>query len=200
MKSDGVSDNFRPEIGLESRKIRLRPYSEDDRERLYGWHTELDHSHLWTQDREILPFDRFTARFERRMKNRIDLFFMIEQLSHQKPVGFVYNYGSDSVDRVTYLTLFIDQRYKVRGYGVDASFLFLNYLFADLAFRKVYSEVYGFNFHVTRLMEKAGLDMEGRLKEHRWWRGRFWDQYIYSVTDKSFQPLLDKYLPYLISR
>lgn len=197
MDSKAASQKNTGALGLISRRIRLRSYQRDDIDALYRWHTDLEHLHLWTQDREILPYDRFVARFERRMKNRIDLFFTAEHIPSKTLVGFVYNYGSDSVDRTTYLTVFVDQQSKTRGFGIDVSILFLNYLFCHFGFRKVYSEVYAFNSHVVRIAEKAGFTIEGCLKEHRWWNGKFWDQYIYTITEHNFQSGLKRYLPYL---
>lgn len=184
-------------LGLTSRRVRLRNYREDDRDTLYAWHTDLEHLYLWTQDRDIPLYEKFISRFERRMKNRIDLFFVVEQISTGKPVGFVYNYGADSVDRITYLCIFIDPQYKARGFGIDVAVLFLNHLFSYFGYRKVYSEVYGFNKHVLGITEKAGFSQEGCLKEHRFWNGQFWDQHIYSISSELFNEKMRRYIPYL---
>lgn len=178
---------------LNTSRVRLRIWRDGDEKHLYRWHTDLDHLHLWSQDREILPYDRFVQRFLRRMKNRMDLFFIIEQVPASKPVGFVFNYGSDSVDRNAYFCIFVDPEAQGQGIGLDASMLFLKYLFMQFGYRKVYAEVYGFNDHALRILKRSEFKQEGCLTEHRWWNGRFWNQYIFSLNASDFDKTLKQY-------
>ena len=184
-------------IALESRRIRLRLFQNQDREIVYAWHSDLNYLYLWTHDRDLLPYERFIRRFERSLKKRFDLFLMVEKRSSGKPLGFIYNYASDSVDRNCYICVYMDLNGAVQGAGVDAVILFLKYLFNYYGYRKVYAEVYAFNQRVVKMAEKAGFVLEGCLQGHRWWNGRFWDQHIYAMTAKVFRSHVQRFTPYL---
>jgi RimJ/RimL family protein N-acetyltransferase len=91
----------------------------------------------------------------------------------------------------------MDKNIAAPGVGVDASILFLKYLFNYYGYRKVYVEVYAFNTDVVKMAGKAGFVLEGCLKGHRWWNGRFWDQHIYAITGRGFSSNVQRFASYL---
>jgi RimJ/RimL family protein N-acetyltransferase len=68
----------------------------------------------------------------------------------------------------------------------ESVFLFVRYLFANWAFRKLYAEVRAFN--LGQFASGAGrlFDVEGVLRAHAFHDGRYWDQYVLAVTREQF--------------
>jgi hypothetical protein len=77
----------------------------------------------------------------------------------------------------------------------EAVFLFVRYLFANWAFRKLYAEVREFN--LDQFGSGAGrlFDVEGVLKAHAFHDGRYWDQYVLAVPRRRFDDACARYAP-----
>ncbi len=75
-----------------------------------------------------------------------------------------------------------DPAYLGRGYGTEASVLFLNYALSILGFHKVNLDLFEYNARALALYEKLGCVHEGRRRENYWSRGRFWDDVLVGIT------------------
>ena len=69
-----------------------------------------------------------------------------------------------------------------RGYGAEASTLFLSYAFGVLGYHKVNLDFWEYNTRAQALYEKLGFVHEGRRRENHWSRGRFWDDVLMGIT------------------
>ena len=65
-------------------------------------------------------------------------------------------------------------------------FLFVRYLFANWAFRKLYAEVRAFNLAQFGSGIGRMFEVEGVLTEHAFHDGRYWDQYVLAVSRAGF--------------
>jgi RimJ/RimL family protein N-acetyltransferase len=63
----------------------------------------------------------------------------------------------------------------------------IRFAFDDLHLHRVHAECFASNRASWRVLEKAGLTLEGQLKEHRVKRGRFEDELIYGMVNESQQ-------------
>ena len=55
------------------------------------------------------------------------------------------------------------------------------YGFESLNLNKIFTETFSFRkFHIS-ILEKFGFKLEGRLREHQFERGKFWDSLIHSI-------------------
>ncbi|HEY9219248.1 MAG TPA: GNAT family protein [Phenylobacterium sp.] len=68
------------------------------------------------------------------------------------------------------------------GQGVMAEVLpvVLAYGFEALELRRIEAMVTPGNDRSVRLLERHGFQLEGRLRDHAFWKGRFWDQLVYA--------------------
>ncbi len=69
-----------------------------------------------------------------------------------------------------------------RGYGAEASTLFLSYAFGVMGYHKVNLDFWEYNTRAQALYEKLGFVHEGRRRGNHWSRGRFWDDVLMGVT------------------
>jgi RimJ/RimL family protein N-acetyltransferase len=91
--------------------------------------------------------------------------------------------GENMPSRAASLGIFIgDPDYVGSGYGPEASTLFLSYAFGVLGCHKVNLDFWEYNTRAQALYEKLGFVHEGRRRENRWSRGRFWDDVLMGIT------------------
>jgi RimJ/RimL family protein N-acetyltransferase len=69
-----------------------------------------------------------------------------------------------------------------RGYGAEASTLFLSYAFGVTGYHKVNLDFWEYNTRAQALHEKLGFVHEGRCRENHWSRGRFRDDVLMGIT------------------
>lgn len=58
--------------------------------------------------------------------------------------------------------------------------LVLDFGFGRIGLRRIEAMVTDGNVRSTRLLERLGFACEGRLRDHAYWKGRFWDQLVYA--------------------
>ncbi len=78
--------------------------------------------------------------------------------------------------------ILIGAGYLGKGYGTEASVLFLSYAFAVLGYHKVNLDLFEYNVRALAMYEKLGFVHEGRRRENHWSRGRFWDDVLMGIT------------------
>lgn len=75
-----------------------------------------------------------------------------------------------------------DRDYLDRGYGTEASIVFLDHAFAVLGYHKVNLDLFEYNSRALAMYSKLGFLVEGRRRENHWSRGRFWDEVLMGIT------------------
>jgi RimJ/RimL family protein N-acetyltransferase len=68
-----------------------------------------------------------------------------------------------------------------KGYGTDATRVMLRYCFLELNLNRVWLRVFGYNERAIKSYEKCGFSVEGRLREHVYRDGQYWDEIIMGV-------------------
>ena len=68
-----------------------------------------------------------------------------------------------------------------RGYASEAARAMLGFAFHELGLHRVWGECIAENAASRRVLENLGMSLEGRLRENRWMKGRWWDTLIYGI-------------------
>jgi ribosomal-protein-alanine N-acetyltransferase len=68
-----------------------------------------------------------------------------------------------------------------RGYTTEAVRAIIDYGFRSLGLQRVYAECHGDNPASRRVLEKAGMTYEGRLRQHSFRVDRFADKLVFGV-------------------
>lgn len=68
----------------------------------------------------------------------------------------------------------------------EGAVLFIEYLFRIWPFRKLYAEIPEYNLDSLRSMLTVWTQ-QGRLTEHDYLNGRYWDRYILSLTRSEWE-------------
>jgi ribosomal-protein-alanine N-acetyltransferase len=67
------------------------------------------------------------------------------------------------------------------GYATEAARAVLAFGFNDLELHRIQAFCLAENAASARVLEKLGMQREGRLRENRWMKGRWWDSLVYGI-------------------
>lgn len=68
-----------------------------------------------------------------------------------------------------------------QGYATEAAAAMVEFGFGGLGLHRIWAECIASNRASARVLEKLGMQQEGRLREKRWMKGRWWDVLIYGI-------------------
>lgn len=90
------------------------------------------------------------------------------------------------VHRQARLGYWIGHDYWNRGYGTEAVKAVLTYGFMQLDLNRIYAPHFQGNHASGRVLQKAGMTYEGRMREHYLRFGRFVDLELYGLLQQEF--------------
>lgn len=132
------------------------------------------------------PFLNLSSFFLDMLKNVYRHFYIICENEKCRKIGFIYCYNAHMSDGYVYTTAFLINEYRKTLYGAEAGLLYYAHLFRYFNYRKIYSEVYSYNEESKSFLESASFEIEGILKEHRYYLDKFHDLYIFSINRDFF--------------
>lgn len=141
--------------GMRTATTRLRPIVDSDIRVMYQSAVDPRWSHKWRYRGATPSIKDFVAQLVSRYNARTDL-------------GWSYI----AFTRVT------PRRPSDVAEMLEGGLLFIAFLFRNWGFRKLYAEIPGWNW--SQFSQAAGqfFTVEGALKEHEFFGGQHWDQYI----------------------
>jgi RimJ/RimL family protein N-acetyltransferase len=80
----------------------------------------------------------------------------------------------------------IARAYWGQGYAYEASRRIIGFGFDSLPAHRVYAETISENTRARALAERLGMRLEGQLRQHKYFRGRWWDTAIYAVLKQEW--------------
>ena len=107
--------------------------------------------------------------------------FIVEGTADRERYGLVAAYDNRSDLGVVSIAFQRVSRRAAAGETFEGMFHFLDFLFASTAFRKIYAEVPGYNEAILGLGSVGPFVEEGRLVEHDFYGGRWWDHHYFAV-------------------
>lgn len=183
----------------QGKHVYIRSVSEDDFDFLYSIFCDSEELYLWSNYREQQTFSEFEQSFKEKLKNVYRHFYIICESEKYRKIGFIYGYNAHFGDGYIYTTAFIIDEYRKTLCGAEAGLLYYSHLFRYYNYRKIYCEVYSYNEESKRFLSSAGFEVEGVLKEHRYYLNKFHDLYIFSVKRDFFFEKYDKLIQYFLT-
>ncbi len=74
-----------------------------------------------------------------------------------------------------------------KGYATEAAREMMEWGFRELNIHRIVAFCHAENAASVRVMEKLGMHQDGRLRETRWLRGRWWDELVYAVLEREWK-------------
>lgn len=78
------------------------------------------------------------------------------------------------------------------GYATEAARRIVSFGLEELGLHRIWAHTVSENIRSRRVMEKLGMCYEGRLREHRRFKGRWWDTVIYGILGREWQEATEK--------
>lgn len=170
--------------------VRLRALERDDLDALFAWWNDPD---LWTligSRKRISGFEELEAWFEGELEKTSPQNGRTFALDgpHDTLLGTVW-YGSyEAGDRAATVGLYLgSHESRGGGLGTDALHTLLTYLFDELGLHKARLYVHVDNAPALAVYRKLGFVEEGRLREHRFYGGRFHDFVVMGLLAREFR-------------
>lgn len=162
---------------LEGAGLELRPVLSDDTEALYEIAIDPRVStRIRFRGATPSPVEFAASMFESVLAQ-----FGIFIGQHEDPVGAVLLTSPSFIDGHARLSAFVRHDLIHSGIGFRASLLTINYAFATWPFRKLYLDIPEFNYRDSWNVDGRLMTEEGRLREHSYFEGRFWDLLFMAV-------------------
>jgi RimJ/RimL family protein N-acetyltransferase/aryl carrier-like protein len=162
---------------LSNAELRLTPVEPDDARFLYTLATHPDTCYRWRYRGAPPPIDRFMAD----LWSQVLIQFVARRNDDGEPVGHVVAYGADLGQGYAYVGAVFRPPYSGTGLAAQASTMFVKYLFHTFVLRKLYVEVPGFNWPQMRSGEGRLFEVEGIMRNHEHYAGRYWDRYLCAI-------------------
>lgn len=162
--------------------VRLRPVTIEDSRSLYALSTNPETGFRWRYRGRIPSLEEFTENLHRDVLTQ----FVVSAPKSHEVIGHVAAYRADFRNGHCYIGAVVRPNLIGSGMGAEGAVLLVDYLFANWNFRKIYLEAVSFNVpQFVSGMEK-GIRCEGRLTDHHYHDGRFWDLLLLAVHRTDF--------------
>lgn len=168
---------------LEGRWTRLRSLTPDDMNWLYAFSVLPEMGYRWRG----VPGTMDPAQFSHQVSRGIEVQLVVEGMRNRQRVGVTLAYNADFKNRTAYIAAAFDPIVHGRGWHLEGVDLFIRYCFEAYDFRKLYAEVLDFNLPLFASVLGARAREEGRLRDHWWVGGRYWDVSIISFAHDDWQ-------------
>jgi RimJ/RimL family protein N-acetyltransferase len=83
----------------------------------------------------------------------------------------------------------LDPNYWGKGYATEAATAVLNFGFAELKVHRIGANAVAENTASLRVLEKIGMQYEGRLRENKWMKDRWWDTVLYGILEHEWRQM-----------
>lgn len=84
------------------------------------------------------------------------------------------------------LVYWIGKPYWGHGYATEAAKRMITFGIKDLALNRIHASTLGMNPASSRVLQKAGMTLEGTLKEELFHRGEFHDIHMYGLVKEDY--------------
>jgi RimJ/RimL family protein N-acetyltransferase len=81
----------------------------------------------------------------------------------------------------------LDPEFWGRGYATEAARAIVRFGFDALSVHRIWSWCIADNVASARVLEKLGMRLEGRLREHEHFKGRWWDTLLYGILEHEWR-------------
>jgi RimJ/RimL family protein N-acetyltransferase len=177
-----------PSVPLAGRRVRLRAVLASDYEFLFQLAVDERTAPHWRYRGAPPRPEAFIGE----LWDGVLTQFIVERKDRSERLGLVTAYDARARDGHCHIaTLF---RPDTRIWPLEAVFLFVNFLFAEFGFRKLYGEVIDYNLDAFASTIGRWIEHEGLLRGHELHAGQYWDVHIVALWKERFDRDRDRLL------
>jgi RimJ/RimL family protein N-acetyltransferase len=187
-----VTDENKPFL-LETKRLIIRPFREDDLDTFLAYRNEPDVARYQGWD---IPYTREKAvEFINEMKNKnptqprgwYQAAITIKE--NGEYIGDAAFFIKKDKNRKAYIGCTIMKKHWRKGYGVEATRRLLSHLFNEYAVHRVVAETDVENIASYTALERLGFRREAHLIENIWFKGGWASEYHYAILEREWKIL-----------
>ncbi len=179
--------NKEPVVVITGERVALGPMRPDLLPRYRHWMNDIETLLGYEMPRPLTD-DAVADLLNRLSRNERTILFTLYARATMTPIGHAGLLHVDRDHRNGEFDLFIgDAASRGKGYGSEATRLVLEYAFRRIGLESVFLQVLEFNTAGIRVYEKAGFRQAGRLRNHWFVDGRFWDMVYMDCLAEEFR-------------
>ena len=180
--------------------INLRPFIQDDFERLKGWVTTPELLMMWSGPLFHYPLDdeQLHSYLHSSKGDPADrLIYTAIDIESQQPIGHIELSMIDRVNRSAVATRVLVGETVQRGKGIGKSMVHevLHIAFDELHLHRVGLHVFDFNSEAIQCYESVGLTREGLLRDAHTFGDQYWSVIVMSILENEWSRVSDIYFP-----
>lgn len=175
---------------LETERLILRDFVGDDWQRVLEYQSDPLYLRYneWTK-RTPEAVQEFVGWFldNEKQKPRIKFQLAVTLKSNHQLIG---NCGirMDKADALEADTGYeLDPKHWNHGYATEATHAIVDFGFNRFGVHRVWANCVADNVGSAHVLEKLGMQLEGRLRENQYFKGRWWDTQLYAVLVDEWQ-------------
>jgi len=173
----------RDQHGKAGRRVAIRPVFPADGGFLYAIATAPETAYKWRFRGSSPSPEQFSGQlWADVLSQRI-----VVQREAGTPIGLVVCHSPNLVDAWAYLAALASPRYESTGAMVEGAALFIDEIFRNWNFRKLYMEAPEFNVDQVRSGLGKWFHEEGRLKAHHFYDGKYHDQLLLALYRDEYE-------------
>ena len=167
---------------LAGKRFSLAPLTPEHHYTAYRLSLSEEANYRWRYHGAMPTWETFEATLH---ANVLVQFLVVANQDPKTPIGLVTAYNPSLQDGTCYLGMVGSRK---MGAGVLEGFILVTgYLFDVWPLRKIYMESPEFNLgQFASAIQLGYLHEEGRLAEHRYYQGRYWDHFTYALYREDY--------------
>jgi [ribosomal protein S5]-alanine N-acetyltransferase len=168
---------------LESPRLRLRPLGPGDAADVFEWASDDTVTQFlsWPTHRSLDDTRRYLQSVLDGYARHEFAGWGIELKAERKLVGGLALRHWDRGHRRTEIGYVMNPRYQGRGIMTEAVRLVIVCGFEQLQLNRIEAHCFVENVASEQVMRKAGMTLDGTLRQYEFIKGRFWDTRIYAL-------------------
>jgi RimJ/RimL family protein N-acetyltransferase len=162
---------------LDSPAYQLTPIQESDLDFLYALATHPETGYRWRYRGNPPTQQQFGADLD----GGVLVQYVARDRNTGEPAGHVVAYSADLAQGHASVGAMFSPDHAGTGLAAEITALFVRYLFHTFRLHKLYLEVPGFNWPQVESGAGRLFQVEGVLREHDFYAGRYWDKHICAI-------------------
>jgi ribosomal-protein-alanine N-acetyltransferase len=167
---------------LIGQNVILKPFKEEDAEKMNEYSKEPklnEYSGPYKASKSIDDAKEYIQKCNEKMKEGESYHFGIYDKNTSEFVGVVGFFDLDKETSKGEIGFWVGKKFWNKGYMSETVNLITEFIFKELKYHRVYAYFHELNKAVEKILQKAGYEKEGELKDAQLKDGKYYSDIIY---------------------
>lgn len=170
-------------------RLVLRDLTEDDQERVHSYASDSEVVRYmdWgpNTEQETMNFIQRSIAAQKEQP-RMNYTLAIILKADNRLIGSCGIHVSSPENKEGWIGYCLNRNFWGQGYATEAASALVGFGFAQLSLHRIFATCVPANTASAHVLEKAGLKLEGHLREHRWVKGAWRDSLLYATINREW--------------